>query len=284
MKKLPPAVLVLAAITSVQLGGAIAKHLLSLAAAPEVVLLRVGTAAIVLIGLARPVLAHRRRSELLLVLAFGAVLATMNLCFYEALARIPLGVTVTIEFLGPFGVAVVSARRLVDAVWVVLAAAGVVLLTGGGGAGLPLTGVVLALAAALSWAAYILLNQRVGAVFGGNTGLAVAMGVAALGLLPSGVAAGASRPPSLVVLSGGAIVGVLSSAVPYSLELEALRRLPAGTFGVLMSLEPAVAAVMGYLVLGETLTPVQLLGIGMVVSASSGAARSSRGGRSTELL
>jgi inner membrane transporter RhtA len=197
----------------------------------------------------------------------------MNWSFYEALSRLPLGIAVTIEFSGPLLVAVIGSRRPLDGVWVVLAAAGIVLLVGpGGGTSVDPVGVVFALTAAMFWMAYIYLNKRTGAAFPGGSGLACAMVVGALVVLPAGM----NHVPTAIAQPGllgtALVVALLSSVLPYSLDLEALRRLPASIFGVLMSLDPAIAAVVGFVVLGQALGVRELAAIGMVVVASAGAA------------
>ena len=197
----------------------------------------------------------------------------MNLTFYESLDRIPLGAAVTCEFVGPLGVAVVGSRRRLDLLWVALAAGGILLLATPGGGGLNAPGVLLALLAGGWWAAYILLSARVGRVFPGGGGLAIAMAVAAVLTLPFGIAQGGSGLLDPAVLGAGLAVALLSSVVPYSLELEALRRLPANVFGVLMSLEPAAAAVAGLIVLGQVLKANEWAGMALVIVASAGATR-----------
>ena len=264
----------LAAVASVQFGAALAKTLFDDLGPGGTVFLRVLFAALLLLVLWRPRVGGRPRRDLALAAAFGVSLAGMNLSFYGALDRIPLGVAVTFEFVGPLGVAVVGSRRALDLLWVVLAAAGILLLSDFGDfAGLDSGGVGLALLAGGFWAAYILLSARIGRVFSGGSGLALAMVVASVLLVPVGVADGgdALLQPGLLAL--GAAVAMLSSAVPYSLELEALRRLPEPVFGVLMSLEPAVAALAGFVVLGQDLRARELVAILLVVAASAGAAR-----------
>lgn len=275
----PPAtVLVLGAIGSVQIGGALARLLFGRIGPGGTVLLRLVTAAAVLLLLVRPRIGRFDRAQLQAAGAFGLILAGMNLAFYEALARIPLGVTVTIEFTGPLAVAVASSRRVLDAGWVLLAGLGVLTLTTGGGR-LNLVGALLAGTAGALWAAYILVNQRVGRLFGGLDGLTVAMVVAAVVTAPYGVAAGGSGLLHPGVIAMGAAVGLLSSAIPYSLELAALRRLPRHAFGVLMSLEPAVAALAGLVILGQVLQLRQTLGIVLVCAASAGVTATGRRSR-----
>jgi inner membrane transporter RhtA len=213
--------------------------------------------------------------DLRLAIGFGVALAAMNLTFYEALDRIPLGVAVTIEFIGPLSVAVLGSRRLLDLVWVALAAAGVVLLTSGGGR-LDGTGVLLAFITGIFWAAYILLSKRVGAVFPGASGLALALLVGAIGVAPIGIWSGGSALVDPGVVGRGCAVAVLSSAIPYTLELYALRRMRAAVFGVLMSLEPAFAALSGLVFLSQHLRVREWVAIVCVMTASIGATRGAR--------
>jgi len=276
----PPTVLVLGAVASVQTGASLAKSLFDDVGPGGTVLLRVLLAAVVLVIIWRPRITGIERRDWLLVLGFGTALAGMNFAFYSALDRIPLGVAVTLEFVGPLGVAVAGSRRALDLLWVVMAAAGILLLadpfTGGG---TDAAGAGLALLAGAFWAAYILLSARAGQAFPGGSGLTLAMVVASAVLLPFGIAQGGSELLDPHVLLVGAGVAMLSSAIPYSLELEALRRLPAHVFGVLMSLEPGMAALVGFVVLGEVLGLRDAVAIGLVVTASAGAARAAGAGR-----
>lgn len=266
----PAPVLVLGGIASVQIGAAIAIRLFPSVGAGGAVFLRLALSAVLLIALTRPRVRTVPRRHLLLVVAFGLLLALMNAMFYQAIARIPLGIAVTIEFLGPLGVAIVGSRRLIDLVWVALAAVGVGLLAGGGG-DLDIVGVVLAALAGVCWAGYILVSQRVGRAFEGLTGLAIALGVAGIALAPYGIAAGGANLLEPSVLAKGAAVALLSSAVPYSLELAALRRLRASVFSVLMSLEPAMGAISGLLFLSQRLALREWLAVVAVMVASVGA-------------
>jgi inner membrane transporter RhtA len=268
-------VLVIVAIASVQLGGALAKTLFDEIGPGGTVWLRLLAAALVLAAIWRP-RARLAREDVWLVLAFAVALAGMNYSFYSSIDHIPLGVAVTYEFVGPLGVALAGSRRALDLLWVALAAGGILLLSDFGATDLDKTGVALALLAGAFWAAYILLSVRVGRRFEGGDGLALAMIVAAAMLTPVGIADGGSELLALGVLALGAAVGVLSSAIPYSLELEALRRLPSGVFGVLMSLEPAMAALAGFVILGEDLAARELVAIVLVVIASGGAAMGAR--------
>ncbi len=270
--RVPPVALVLGAVASVQIGGALAKTLFDEVGPGGTVMLRTLFAALILAALWRPAMRGRSRREWQLIALFGFCLAGMNYAFYASLDRIPLGVAVTFEFVGPLGVAVFGSRRALDLLWVVLAAAGILLLADPNG-GFDGVGVALALLAGAFWAAYILVAARMGQVIPGGAGLALAMVVASALLLPVGLADAGSDLIDPVVLGVGLAVAILSSAIPYSLEFEALRRLPAGVFGVLMSLEPAMAALAGFVILGEVLGARELVAIGLVVVASAGAAR-----------
>jgi inner membrane transporter RhtA len=269
----PPTVLVLLGIASVQFGAALAKGLFDEIGPGGTVFLRVFFAALVLVALWRPSLRGRGRRELRLVVAFGLVLACMNLAFYSALDRIPLGAAVTFEFIGPLGVAVAGSRKALDLLWVALAGIGILLLSDFGGGDLDPLGIGLALLAGAFWAAYILLSARVGQEFEGADGLALAMIVGAAVLVPVGVGDAGGELLVPWILAVAAAVAILSSAIPYALEMEALRRMPTGVFGVLMSLEPAVAALAGFVLLGEDLNAREIVAILFVVAASAGASR-----------
>jgi inner membrane transporter RhtA len=255
----------------VQTGAGIARGLFDDLGPAGTVLLRTLFGAVVVVALWRPRVRGRERADLSVAVAFGLVLAAMNLTFYEAIDRIPLGIAVAIEFAGPLGVAVAGSRRRLHVAWVVLAAAGILLLVRTGGGGTNLEGVGFAAAAAACWAAYILLSQRAGRAFPRGEGLAIAMAVGTVALLPIGVAGAGSSLLSIGPLATGAAVGVLGSAIPYSLELEALRRLSSRVFGVLLSLDPAIAALAGFVILGQDLGPREITGIALVVAASVGA-------------
>jgi inner membrane transporter RhtA len=259
----------------VQVGAALATKLFVHLGPAGTVLVRVLFAALVLWAIWRPRPRAHSGAQLRLAALFGLALAFMNLSFYEALDRIPLGVAVTLEFLGPLGVALAGSRSRLDVLWALLAAAGVALLGGGGAANA--TGVLLALAAGGFWAAYILLNARVGRAFAGGDGLAIAMAIGTLPLIPFGVAAAGSQLLHPSLLAAGFGVALLSSVIPYSLELEALRRMRPQPFGVLMSIEPAMAALAGFVVIGQGLSPLDVAGIALVVAASAGATLGSRG-------
>jgi inner membrane transporter RhtA len=273
VERVPPPVLVVGAVASVQFGAALAKSIFDEIGPGGTVFLRMMFAAAVLMLIWRPRLSGHGRRDVVLILLFGASLAGMNGTFYAALDRIPLGIAVTFEFVGPLGVALFGSRRRLDLVWVALAAAGILLLSDFGATDLDGLGVALALIAGAFWAAYILLSARVGQAFPGGGGLALAMLVAVVPLAPFGIADGGADLLVVWVLAVGFAVAMLSSAIPYTLELEALRRLPAGVFGVLMSLEPALAATAGFIVLGEDLAAREVVAILLVVAASAGAAR-----------
>jgi inner membrane transporter RhtA len=259
----------------VQVGAAFAKSLFAEIGPAAVVFMRLSFGAVAVWLLFRPRFRGRSWAELRLVLALGVVLACMNNTFYEALARIPLGVAVTIEFLGPLVVAVISSHRRLDLVWIVIAAGGIGLLADPGGH-LSVTGVVLAAVAAVFWGIYILLGVQVGKVWPGASGLAVAMVVGATLSIPSGLASGGRGLLDAKVLGEGLVVALACSALPWSLEIEAMRRLPTHVFGVMMSLEPAVAALSGLVVLGERLSARLVVSVCLVVVASVGAALGAR--------
>jgi len=260
--------LVAAACLSPQLGAAFAVTLFDELGPAGAAFLRLMFAAIILWAIWRP----RLTGDVRLAAAFGVSLGLMNWSFYEAISRLPLGIAVTIEFSGPLLVAVLGSRRPLDLVWIALAAAGIVLLIGPGGGSVDPVGVAFALAAAGFWMAYIYLNKRTGAAFPGGTGLAIAMAVGALVVLPAGLIHVDSAFGQPGLLGTALVVALLSSVLPYSLDLEALRRLPEAVFGVLMSLDPAIAAVVGFVVLGQALGAREVAAIGMVVVASAGSA------------
>ncbi|MFD9633257.1 EamA family transporter [Streptomyces violascens] len=268
-----PVALVVAGGISVQFGAAVAVTLMPRAGAAGVVTLRLVAAALVLMLVCRPKLRGHSRADWGTVVAFGVAMAGMNGLFYQAVDRIPLGVAVTLEVLGPLALSVFASRRLVNVLWAALALAGVVLLGGGGFGSLDAVGVGYALGAGACWAVYILFSARTGRRFPQADGLALAMAVAAVLFLPIGIAQAGGKLLVPTTMALGAAVAVLSSVLPYTLELLALRRLPASTFAILMSLEPAIAATAGFLILGQALSWPQALAIGLVIGASMGAVR-----------
>jgi len=271
---IPPPALVLLGIVSVQMGSALAKHLFDAVGSFGTVALRLFFAAAVLMLVWRPSLRMSRRTWAI-VLGYGVTLGSMNLCFYLALARIPLGIAVTLGFLGPLAVALVGSRRWLDAFWAVLAAGGVVLLMEGRG-DLNLAGFLFALGSGTCWGLYILLGAALGRHTTHGNGLALGMAVAALVAVPVGVADSGTALMQPWVLVAGLGVALLSSLIPYSLDLEALRKLPPRVFGILMSLEPAMAALIGLVVLHESLRWSQWIAVLCVVFASIGATRGAR--------
>ncbi len=268
---IPPQALILVGIGSVQFGAAFADTLFDEASPAGVVLMRLMFASVVLLAFTRPRLAGRDRKDLRAAVVFGLVLAAMNWSFYEAVDRLPLGPAVTVEFIGPLAVAIAGSRKLLDLLWAALAGGGVALLAfGGSHQRLDLVGLLLAALAGALWAAYILLSQRVGSSFAGLDGLAIALTLGAVVMIPAGVADGGPALLRPYVLVAGFAVAVLSSLIPYSLEIMALRRLSAASFGLLMSMEPAVGALAGLLVLDQRLQLLTVVAIVMVVVASAG--------------
>ena len=275
-RELSAAGFVLGAATSIPLGAAIATSLFDEVGLVGTVFLRLLFAAAALLLIWRSPLRGRSRRAWRLIITFGLVVAAMNTSFYSGIDRIPLGIVTALAFIGPLSIAVYSSRRSSDVLWIVLAAAGVVLLSPGVGASVDALGVFFSLLAGAFWAAYILTSARVGRELAGGHGLALAMGIGALAMLGPGIASGGSALLAPEVLAVGAGVALLSTAVPYSLELEALRRAPAGTIGVLMSMQPATAVVIGLIVLDQGLAASELLAITLIVIASAGALSNAR--------
>ena len=264
--------MVLGAVSSLQVGAAFGVTLFDEVGPGGAAFLRLLLAAAVLMAIWRPRLRGHPPADLRVALAFGATLGLMNWSIYEAIDRIPIGIAVTIEFTGPLAVAVLGSRRPLDLLWVALAAAGILLLADPGGGSVDRTGVAFALLAGACWAAYILLSARTGRAFPGGSGLAIAMVVGAAVTLPAGVVQGGAELLEPEVLAVAFAVALASSVLPYSLELEALRTLPEPVFGVLMSLEPAVAALAGLVVLDQALGAAEWVAIALVAVASAGAA------------
>jgi inner membrane transporter RhtA len=266
--------LVLTAALSVHSGAAVAALAFSAVGALGVVSLRIAISAVALLVLCRPRLRGHSRADWLTVVGFGVVLAGMSTLIYESFSRIPLGVAITLEVLGPLALSVVAGRRLASWLCALVALGGVALLGKGGVGDLDLVGVAFALAAGAMWAGYILFSSRTGSRFPKSDGLAIAMSVATVLTLPLGISAAgpALLAPGTVLI--GAVVALMSSVLPYTLEMRALRTMPPGTFAVLTALGPALAAVAGYVVLGQDLARLQVLGIGLVIAASVGAVRS----------
>ena len=276
--------LAVAAMSTIQLGAALSEPLFERVGPAGLVTLRLVLAALLLWPLVRPRVRGRTRQDLGAAVALGACSGLLTLCFFEAIARIPLGVAVTIEFLGPLGVALAGSRHARDVAWVLLAGAGVALLTVGDGAGEPLdvTGVAFALLAGFFWAGYILLTKRVGARWAGLEGLSVSLAVAALVTLPAGIVAAGGELLVPEVMLVGLGLALLMPLVPYAFELIALRRLPTALFGVIMSLEPAIAALFGFVILGQGLAVTGIVAIAMVSLASAGATLGAAGAAAAE--
>jgi len=265
--------LVLGSITTVQVGAAIAKHLFGLATPTGIVWLRLATAAVILLLWSRPRLRGRTRNDWLLVTGYAVALAGMNWSIYQAFSRIPVGLAVTLEFLGPLTVALVTSRGVREIVWALLATAGVALL-GFSPTSLSWAGIGFALLAGTGWAAYIVISPHLGRRWDGIGGLAVAHGFGAIAFALPAILLNGIALANPTVLGLGLLVGLLSSVIPYSLELQALRTLPTRVFSILMSLEPAFAAMAAFIILGERLSLVDLMAMACVVAASVGITRS----------
>jgi inner membrane transporter RhtA len=263
--------LVVGGLVCQEAGAGLAVLLFPSVGAVGMVMLRLVFSAIILLLVFRPSVRGRTRSDWLTVIGFGLALAVMNTLFYLALTRLHLGATVTLEYLGPLVLSVVVSRRASAWLWAVLAFAGVVLLGRGGFGSLDPVGVALALGAGVMWVAYILLSARAGARFARLEGLALAMAIGGILMLPVGVVTAGTALLNPITLVLGLAVAILSSTIPYGLELFALRRLPAATFSILLSLAPALAAVAGVVILGQQLTVLDAVAIGLVVVASMGA-------------
>ncbi|MGE3194196.1 MAG: DMT family transporter [Microbacteriaceae bacterium] len=263
--------LVVGGLICQEAGAGLAVLLFPAVGAVGMVMLRLVFSAVILLLVFRPSFRGRSRADWLTVIAFGLALAIMNTLFYLALTRLHLGATVTLEYLGPLVLSVVVSRRASAWLWAVLALAGVVLLGRGGFDSLDPVGVTLALGAGVMWVAYILLSARAGARFARLEGLALAMAIGGILMLPFGVISAGAALLNPLTLALGLAVAILSSTVPYGLELFALRRLPAATFSILLSLAPALAAVAGVVILRQPLTILDAVAIGLVVVASMGA-------------
>ena len=267
----PPATLmVLTAIASVQVGSAVARTLFDDLGASGVTLLRLAFAAVILAVVTRPKVRSWSGAAWRAAVLLGVVMAGMNLIFYLSLRTVPLGTAVTVEFLGPLLLSVVQTRRLVDLLWAALAAAGVLLLGLDSGGSAPLSGLLLAFLAGLCWAGYILLSARLGSLVPGTGGLAVSLAIGALLVLPFGATGATAVLEHPALLIGATAVALLSSVVPYGLEINALRHMPTRVFGILMSLEPAAAAVAGLVILGQRLGPAEIVALLLVTLASAG--------------
>lgn len=265
----PPPALVLVSIVSIQLGAAVAVNLFEALGPVTTTFLRIALSAVLLLVARRGQIDGRARRHVGLLLLFGCVIGATNLAFYGAIARIPLGVAVAIEFIGPLGVAVLTSRKLREFAWIVLAGAGLVLLTPDIGGDLDPLGVGLALGAGAGWASFVLISPRVARDVG-DAGLAVAMAVASLFTLPFTLVAGGLERLDPMLLTGALAVAILSTALPLSLEFEALKRMTARAYGVMVTLEPVVAVLVGALILSQALPPAALVAIACITVAAIG--------------
>lgn len=267
----------LVAMVSYQCGASLAKHLFPAVGAAGATAYRLGLSAVLLILLRRPWRSAPAQPNLRALWGYGLAIGVMNLVFYMSLRTIPLGIAVALEFTGPLALALFHSRRLIDFVWVALVVVGLILLLPLGDVekSLDPIGVMYALAAGVGWAIYIVLGQKAGAAYGAN---AVTLGtsIGALVAIPAGFAQAGAALFSIDLLPYAFGVAVLSSALPYTLEMVALTRMPARTFSTLLSLEPAIAALAGVVLLSEHLGPMQWLAIGAIVVAAAGTALSVR--------
>jgi inner membrane transporter RhtA len=272
----PPAGLVILSVISTQIGSAVAKTLFAQVGATGMVFLRVVLAALILGLMWRPT--WPKREHFAYICAFGCSFAVMNFSFYAAIERIPLGIAVALEFMGPLGLAAFKSRRWLDGVWVLLAALGVFLLApwGQGATQISPVGVGWAMLAAVGWASYILLSAQVGKQVPGIGGLTWAMAFGACLLAPLGIGSAGRLLLEPRVIAIATFVALMASALPYTFELIALRTLPINTFGILLALEPMAAALVGFLILGETLTAQVLVAIALISIAAAGASGQNR--------
>lgn len=273
LQKPSPTALVLFSILSVQFGSALAKSLFNDLGPWGVVSLRVSFSTLILFSLWRLKWNSSIRQNFRLIVAFGIIFALMNSCFYAAIDRIPLGIAISLEFTGPLGLAILKSQRWLDGLWALLAGVGIVLLTPLSGAVIDGWGIVLALAAGLFWALYIVFAAKVGQKLSGIEGLAWALAVSSILLLPIGIATAGSALLNPKLLLMGAGVALLSTTLPYSLEMVALRSLPIKVFGIMLSLEPMAGVLAGFLILGETLSARSLTACLLVSIAAAGAAK-----------
>ncbi|MBB6502141.1 EamA family transporter [Pedobacter cryoconitis] len=268
---IPPVPAVLLSIISVQGGAAIAKGIFPVLGAASTALIRIGLSAVILMMVNRPNLKLLTAKQWKAVIPYGICLGAMNLVFYLAIKRIPLGLGVTLEFVGPLMLAIFGSKRIVDYLWVLLAAAGIALIAPWGNKGIDLIGIFLALAAGGFWASYIVLGGRISKLMNGGDAVTVGMLFATLVVLPFGIGSGGLGQMTPVLLLLGIALALLSSAIPFTLEISALRQMPARTFSILMSIEPAVAALSGLVLLDEHLNLYQWIAVALVIIASAGA-------------
>jgi inner membrane transporter RhtA len=273
---IPPVPAVLLSIISVQAGAAVAKGLFPVLGAGSTTLIRVGLSALILFAINRTNLRNLTAQQWKAVIPYGVVLGAMNLIFYLAIKRVPLGLGVTLEFVGPLMLAVFSSRHAMDLLWVLLAAAGIVLIAPWDTKAIDPVGVVLALLAGGFWAAYIVLGARTSKLLNDRDAVTVGMLFGTLVVLPFGISGGSLLQLTPMMLMTGTTLALLSSAIPFTLEMSALRQMPARTFSILLSLEPAVAAICGLLFLHESLSLYEWMAVMLVVIASAGAALTSK--------
>ncbi len=271
LKAIPPSALVVLSILSIQVSSVLAKYLFAILNPVSVTFVRVGLTACLLLFVSRPQLGQHQLKDYFLIFLLGTTFAGQNLSFYAAISRIPLGIAVSLAFIGPLGVAVLNSRKFLDLLWVICATTGIVLLTPTSDIQSELTGIIFALIAATCWGAYILLAKLVGQVFSHQTGLVLAMIVATVELLPLGVILRGSTKLHPLVLIVGSGIAILGTAVPYALEFQALKQLSTRIFGVLLSLEPVVATLIGFVFLGEKLEFPELLALALISLGASGA-------------
>ena len=273
---IPPVLAVLLSIISVQGGASLAKGLFPVLGAEATTLMRVGLSALILMAVNRTNLRKLTPQQWKAVIAYGVILGAMNLVFYQAIKRVPLGLGVTLEFIGPLMVAVFGSRRAMDVLWVLLAAAGIVLIAPWDTRSVDPIGVILALLAGGFWAAYIVLGARVSKVLNDRDAVTVGMIFGTLVVLPFGIGSGGLHQLTYAMLLTVTGLALLSSAIPFTLEMSALRQMPARTFSILLSLEPAIAALCGLVFLHESLSFYEWIAVVLVVVASAGAALTSR--------
>ena len=263
---------ILISILSVQAGASFSKHLFPLIGAEGTTALRQLFSSLVLLVLFQPWKGLPDRKHWFIVCLYGAILGVMNLTFYMGIARVPLGIGVAIEFLGPLAVAIMGSRRPSDFIWVACALAGLLVLLPWNGTGqtIDMVGALWCLVAGVCWGVYIIVGQKVSDRVHGGKAVAIGMTFSTLFTLPIGMVVAGASMWSSAILPWGIGVAILSSAIPYSLEMMALKHMPAKTFGLMMSLEPAAAAFLAFLIIGEKLTPLQWLAIALVIIASAG--------------
>jgi inner membrane transporter RhtA len=270
VRAVPAPGLIVVSIVSIQLGAAVAVDLFPVIGPVATTFLRLAFAAVLLLAVSRRTIDRSARRHAGSLLLYGVILGVMNLAFYGAISRIPLGIAVAIEFVGPLGLAVAGSRRPRDFAWIALAALGILLLTPQIGNELDPIGVALAFLAGLCWAGFAVMSQRIGRALPGSSGLAIAMGIAAIVVLPVEVVSGGLGSLDLGLLAAAIAVAVLSTALPLTLEFEALKRMSARTYGILVTLEPVVAAAVGAVLLGQAMGVNGLVAVACVTVAALG--------------